>query len=175
MLRARSPSLVLPSPWRLLRRVRARAPLPYLVCVCLRAWAYHSCSFCALGSAVCVFGGGGVLSGGVWLPSLGFAGVPFIPSLLSARAAHKVLPHTILIPFRGVGGLVLHVFFGGVHIFFGGGGPLLFCVNARACTSLPTCQNLDQSFFFLLILPTITNSTRGWPLLGLPTLPTAGE
>ena len=31
-----------------------------------------------LGSAVCVFGGGGVLSGGVWLPSLGFAGVPLM-------------------------------------------------------------------------------------------------
>ena len=35
--------------------------------------------------------------------------------------------------------------------------------------------NFDQSFFFLLILPTITNSTRGWPHMGLPTLPTAGE
>ena len=88
VLRARSPSLVLLSSWRLLRRVSARAPSPYLACVCLRAWAYHSCSFCALGFAVCVFGGGGVLSGGVWLPSLSFAGVLFIPSLLSAWAAH---------------------------------------------------------------------------------------
>ena len=33
----------------------------------------------------------------------------------------------------------------------------------------------DQSFFFLLILPTIMNSTRGWPHLGLPILPTARE
>ena len=66
----------------------ARAPLPYLVCVCLRPSAYHSCSLCALGSAVGVFGGDGVLSGGVWLPSLGFVGIPFIPSLLSALAAH---------------------------------------------------------------------------------------
>ena len=86
-----------------------RAPMPYLVCVCLRGWAYHSCSFFALGSAVCVFGGIGVLSGGVWLPSLSFAGVPFIPSLLSAWAAHWVCPHTILIPFRGVGGLLFFV------------------------------------------------------------------
>ena len=32
-----------------------------------------------------------------------------------------------------------------------------------------------QPLFFFLILPTITNSTRGWPHLGLPTLLTAGE
>ena len=51
--------------------------------------------------------------------------------------------------------------------------PLNACVNARACTSvLSTCGNL---FLFLLILPTITNSTKGWPRLGLPTLLTAGE
>ena len=76
VLRSRSPSLVLLS------------PSPYLACVCLRAWAYDSCSFCALGFAVCVFGGGGVLSGGVWPPSLGFVGIPFIPSLFSAWPAH---------------------------------------------------------------------------------------
>ena len=37
------------------------------------------------------------------------------------------------------------------------------------------CNNLFQSFFFLPIYSTITNSTRGWPLLGLLALPTAGE
>ena len=36
-------------------------------------------------------------------------------------------------------------------------------------------NNLVQSYFFLTINPTITNSTRGWPNLGLPTLLTAGE
>ena len=34
---------------------------------------------------------------------------------------------------------------------------------------------LFQSFFFLTINATITNPTRGWPHLGLPTLLTAGE
>ena len=52
------------------------------------ACGHTTWSFCALGLVVCVFGGGGVLSGGVWLPSLGFVGVLFIPSLLSAWAAH---------------------------------------------------------------------------------------
>ena len=70
---------------------KPRAPLRYLVCVCLRAWAYHFCSFCALGSAVCVFGGGGLLSGGVWLISLGFLGFPsyhhFFPRGLPTRYA----------------------------------------------------------------------------------------
>ena len=88
LLRSRSPSLVLLSSWRLLWRVQARAPSPYLACVCLRAWAYNYCSLCALRFVVCLFGGGGVLSGGVWLPSLSFEGVPFIPSLSSAWAAH---------------------------------------------------------------------------------------
>ena len=41
-----------------------------------------------------------------------------------------------------------------------------------APTYLPI--NLWQSLFFLLILITITNSTRGWPHLGLTTLLTAG-
>ena len=42
-----------------------------------------------------------------------------------------------------------------------------------ACTFMQEfCDYLFQSFFFLPINPTITNSTRGWPLLGLPT---AGE
>ena len=36
-------------------------------------------------------------------------------------------------------------------------------------------NNLVQSYFFLTIHPTIRNSTRGWPHLGLPTLLTAGE
>ena len=34
---------------------------------------------------------------------------------------------------------------------------------------------LFQSYFFLTINPTITNSTKGWPHLGLPTLLTARE
>ena len=47
------------------------------------------------------------------------------------------------------------------------------CVNARACTSIH--QQPGLIFLFLPIYSTITNSTRGWPLLGLLTLPTAGE
>ena len=90
VLCSRSPSLVLLSSSRLQRRVRARAPSPYLACVCLRAWAYHSCSFCALGFAVCVFGGGGVLSGGVRLPSLGFVGCP---------SYHHFFPHGLPIRY----------------------------------------------------------------------------
>ena len=45
-------------------------------------------------------------------------------------------------------------------------------VNAQVCTKVPMA-------YFYHLLPTmgtqITNSTRGWPLLGLFTLPTAGE
>ena len=45
-----------------------------------------------------------------------------------------------------------------------------------ACTFMhEVCNHLFQSLFFLPIYSTITNSTRGWPLLDLLTLPTAGE
>ena len=50
-------------------------------CVC----GYTTCSFCALGLVVCVFGGGGVLSGGVWLPSLGLARVGILHTIASSR------------------------------------------------------------------------------------------
>ena len=47
--------------------------------------------------------------------------------------------------------------------------PFNACVNARACTSLrSTCV-------FPTMHTTIMNSTRGWPLLGLLTLPIPGE
>ena len=87
VLRSCCPSWVLPSSWRLggqFGLVLPRHTLLVYACVC----GHTTCSFCALGLVVCVFGGGGVLSGGVWLPSLGFVGVLFIPSLLSAWAAH---------------------------------------------------------------------------------------
>ena len=47
--------------------------------------------------------------------------------------------------------------------------PFNVCVNARACTRVLSI------FHFPTIHTTITNSTMGWPLLGLLTLPTAGE
>ena len=55
-----------------------------LVFVCARG---HT-TLALFAPSVCVFGGGGLLSGDVCLPSLGFVGVSFIPSLLSAWAAH---------------------------------------------------------------------------------------
>ena len=45
-------------------------------------------------------------------------------------------------------------------------------MHARVCMNLAIVY---LNHFFPNIHTTITNSTRGWPLLGLLTLPTAGE
>ena len=50
-------------------------------CVC----GHTTCSFRAVGLLVCLFGGGGVLSGGMWLPSLGFPGVGGLHTIASSR------------------------------------------------------------------------------------------
>ena len=52
-----------------------------LACVC----GHTTCSFCALGLVVCVFGGDGVLSGGMWLPSLDFAGLGALHTIAISR------------------------------------------------------------------------------------------
>ena len=54
--------------------------------------------------------------------------------------------------------------------------PLMRHMHAQVCTSSPIYY-LEQSFNnqSIATLSTITDSTRGWPLLGLGTLPTAGE
>ena len=46
-----------------------------------------------------------------------------------------------------------------------------------ACTGMhQSCNRVFEPFLFQQSIPLlITNSTRGWPLLGLLTLPTAGE
>ena len=84
-LRSFSPPLALPSLCRLRRRAWAS---PYLACVCLRVWAYQLPFLCPLACGLW-FGGGGVCSplacGSLLLVSW-FPG--FIPSLLSAWAAH---------------------------------------------------------------------------------------
>ena len=56
-----------------------------ILCSCMLACAHTTCSFCALGLVVCVFGGSGVLSGGVWLSSLSFAGVGALHTIASSR------------------------------------------------------------------------------------------
>ena len=69
-----------------------------------------TCPSCALGLVVCVFGGGGVCSPVVCGSLLPVSWFPdFIPSLLSAWAAHWAFPHTTHVPFRGVGGLLFFV------------------------------------------------------------------
>ena len=85
-------------------------------CVC----GHTTCSFCALGLVLCLFGGGGVLSGGVPAP---------VPRFLGAGrpSYHRFFPlgipsyHSCSVP-RCWRLLVLRVFLGGVHIFSGVGG-----------------------------------------------------
>ena len=50
-------------------------------CVC----RHTSCSSCALGFLVCVFCGGGALSGGVWFPPFGYVRVSLIPCFPCGR------------------------------------------------------------------------------------------
>ena len=51
--------------------------------------------------------------------------------------------------------------------------PLMHHMHAQVCTRMAISYfNLSS---LSTILTTITNSTRGWPLLGLLTIPTAGE
>ena len=55
---------------------------PHTLLVC----GHTTCSFCALGLVVCVFGGPGILSGGVFSrPSVSRGWAPFIRSLLPVR------------------------------------------------------------------------------------------
>ena len=102
------------------RLVLPRHTLLVYACVC----GHTTCSFCALGLVVCVLGGGGVLSGGAWLPSLGFVGVGALHTITSfCMGCPPGIPsyHSCSVP-RCWRPLVLRVFFGGVQIFFGVGG-----------------------------------------------------
>ena len=54
--------------------------------------------------------------------------------------------------------------------------PLMRHMHARVCTSFQfSIFNKQITFNPYPAVDTITDSTRKWPLLKLPTLPTAGE
>ena len=81
---------------------------------------HTTCSVRALRLVVCVFGGSGLLSGGVWLPSLGFVGVGDLHTIAYFRIGCPLgIPsyRSCSVP-RCWRPPVLRVFFGGVYIFF---------------------------------------------------------